>query len=146
MPATSLQEHPVSLTVFERASEVVGVPYVLNGWDPKGWDCRGLVAWCRREWDGKSSPGMDGVFPAEIATNVSEIEKLMLAQIDSWQEVPPATGSVALFSIRGRDSHVAYLLNETEFLHARDGVGTTVNSLLEKKWHRRFRGAYDLRK
>lgn len=131
--------------VYERASLLLGTPYVLNGFDPSGWDCRGLVSWCRREWNGKSSPGMDGFFPAEEATDVDRVQALMLAQIDAWQTIEPQQGAVALFTVRQRVAHVGYMLNNHEFLHAREGYGTTTNSLYDKKWQRRFKGAYELR-
>ena len=132
--------------VYALANEVLTVPYVLNGFDPSGWDCRGLVSWCRREWKGLSSPGFDGFFPAEEATNVDTVQGLMLAQIGAWAKQDKIEqGHVALFTVRQRVAHVGYLLNDHEFLHAREGFGTTTNSLHDRKWQRRFVGAYELR-
>ena len=131
--------------VYERASFLLGSPYVLNGFDPSGWDCRGLVSWCRREWNGRLSPGMDGFFPAEEATDVDQVQELMLAQVHAWEQTEPQLGAVALFTVRQRIAHVGYMLNDHEFLHAREGYGTTTNSLYDKKWQRRFKGAYELR-
>lgn len=129
---------------YKQASDVLLVPYVLNGFDTNGWDCRGLVSWCRREWMGTVSPGMDGFFPAEQATNVDIVQKLMLDQIHAWSECDRKPGSVALFSVRQRIAHVAFMLSDHEFLHAREGYNTTVDSLRDKKWQRRFKGAYEL--
>jgi len=132
--------------VYELANKVLGVPYLLNGFDPNGWDCRGLVSWCRREWDKKPSPGFDGFFPAEEATDVDRVQFLMSAQIHAWARQERALqGHVALFTVRQRVAHVGYLLNDHEFLHAREGFGTTTNSLHDRKWQRRFVGAYELR-
>ena len=131
--------------LYGLATEVLIVPYLLNGFDLKGWDCRGLVSWCRREWQGKDSPGMDGYYPAEQATNLGEVESLILERTGAWEPCSPKPGSVALFRVRQRISHIAFMLDDHRFLHARENYNTTTDSLLEKKWSRRLEGTYELR-
>lgn len=131
--------------LYALATKVLIVPYLLNGFDPNGWDCRGLVSWCRMSWQDKPSPGMDGHYPAEQASDIDQVAGLMLERIEAWKPCNPEPGSVALFRVRQKASHIAFMLDDHRFLHARENYNTTVDSLLDKKWSRRLEGTYELR-
>ena len=131
--------------LYEAAKHVLEVPYVINGMGPTGWDCRGLVSWCRRTWLNLPSPGMDGWYPVENAQNPDFVAMAIKERMDAWVESEKAAGAVVLFSVRQRVAHVGLMLDSHNFIHARENYGTSVNTLQDKKWLRRFEGAYELR-
>lgn len=131
--------------LYEEAARVLTVPYVLNGMDTEGWDCRGLVAWCRNTWLSLPSPGMDGWYPVEKAIDPDFVETAMKDRMDAWTESELVAGAVVMFSVRERVAHVGLLLDSHNFLHTRETCGTCVDTLHNKKWSRRFEGAYELR-
>jgi len=131
--------------LYQVAEKVLSVPYVLNGFDLSGWDCRGLVSWCRATWLGLPSPSLDGWYPVEQANDRRFVEAAIKARLDAWVVGDRKPGSVALFDVGGRVSHVALMLDDHNFLHTRESYNTCVDSLHQKKWLRRFQGAYELR-
>lgn len=130
--------------LYAVAEQVLTVPYKLNGFDPLGWDCRGCVSWGRNRWLGLTSPGMDGYYPAEQGTDLAFVERLMSDRMDKWLPAKPGPGVVALFEVRGRVAHVGLMLDRKNFIHARQGYNTCVDTLESKKWSRRLRGTYEL--
>lgn len=131
--------------LYEQAAKVLTVPYLLNGWDIQGWDCRGCVNWARRNWLGLESPNMDGWYPVEQATNPEVVERLIRERMDRWEPCAPKAGAVALFTVATRAAHVAIMLDSHNFLHSRADYNTCVDTLQSKRWLKRLAGVYELR-
>lgn len=131
--------------LYAAAESVLRVPYLLNGMDTAGWDCRGLVAWCRNMWLNLPSPSMDGWYPVEQANDPRFVERAIQERIESWEQIEIRPGAVALFSAGERVSHVGIMLDSHNFLHARQNYNTCADTLQNRKWLRRFKGAYELR-
>lgn len=131
--------------LYAAAESVLTVPYVLNGADKQGWDCRGCVAWSRRSWLGLGSPGMDGWYPVEQAENPDFVARAIQDRVSAWVRCDPKPGAVVLLKVGERVAHVGLMLDTHNFLHARRVYGTCVDTLQKKAWLRRFEGAYELR-
>jgi len=136
-----------SAAIFRIASEFVGVPYVLHGKDPGGWDCRGCVRYCRRVLFGKTGPSLDGELTlAESASfgGIAEaMERFVRDRLSQWHPVASQPGAVALLEFYGRPAHVGLLLDHTNFIHAMPGCETVISRLDEPRWRGRLRGVFD---
>jgi len=130
---------------YEAAEKVLTVPYKLNGFDLSGWDCRGCVAWGRRNWLGLDSPGMDGWYPVEQAENPTFVAQAMQERVAAWKKCELKAGAVVLLRVGERVAHVGLMLDAHNFLHARRVYGTCVDTFQKKTWLRRLEGAYELR-
>ena len=126
------------------AAPFVGVPWRPRGDDPAGWDCRGCVAYLRREIFGLESPGMTREFYSAADVRSPEaVERMMLERMGAWAEVPARPGAVVLFRVFGRNAHVGLVLSSSDFVHSFGGQETTILRLDDRAWSDRIRGFYD---
>ncbi len=129
-------------------------PYVWHGREPAGWDCWGLIAWCRPRHFGLVAESHAGLYtpekPAGLAARFDLQEQMITAHLGPWQRVPRRPGAVVLFKIRGRPVHVGLYVGQGSFLHAiapagyRPGTPAThLERLDETVWANRVEGFYD---
>jgi cell wall-associated NlpC family hydrolase len=130
------------------ATPLIGAPYRTRGRDPSGWDCWGLVAWCRETWLGRPTPSYAHLYDSrDFATNAGREAKtaeMISREIAAWRPVDPGPGAAALFTLYGKPVHVGFMLNRRDFLHA-DVWGTSVGDLEAPKFRRKyeFAGCWD---
>jgi cell wall-associated NlpC family hydrolase len=136
--------------LLRRAQEFVGVPYVLHGETPEGWDCLGCVRFLRLELFGLSSPRWTHDYGSAEALGAPRAEDLIKLHLPAWDrlDVPagaaPPPGSVLLFRRFGRAGHVGLMLDRGQFIHAEQGCRTVI-AALSNRWETRILGAYDAR-
>ena len=136
------------MSLLSQAAPFVGVPYLLHGRDPGGWDCWGCDHYLRELWLGKATPSWAdaySVFDCASAARMAETaERLILERMSAWTRVPPRPGAVILLTAFDRAAHVGLMLDEHNFIHAFSrATGTAINSTREPRWRHRERGCYD---
>lgn len=99
------------------AQPFVGVPYVLHGRDPTGWDCWGCVRWVRRAVFGLDSPCWGEVYADEAAGRADLWAALIAERLDAWTECEPKPGAVALIGRLGVEGHVGLMLTRNDLIH-----------------------------
>jgi cell wall-associated NlpC family hydrolase len=114
------------------AAPLIGAPYRDRGRSPEGWDCWGLVHWCREHWLGKPTPSYADLY-SEIDFRTSERRavktmRMIMAEIAQWSPVERRAGAVVLLTRYERPIHVGLMLDHRNFLHA-DTTGTSIGDL-----------------
>ena len=136
------------MTPYQRAGQLVGTPYQLNGATLEGWDCLGCARHVRtlfgRPWHS------DGVeYGAEEAVLAGVRAERIAARLSDWtllgnRLADMRPGAVLLFHYFGSASHVGVALSPRDFIHCSGGVGTVIVDFdREPQWERRLRGVYD---
>lgn len=133
--------------VLRVAGAYVGVPYVLRGRDPGGWDCWGCLRFGRKALFGKDSPCVSDAYdlaeaasPARLAAHM---EGLVAQSISLWRPCAAQASAAVLLKVFGRPAHVGLLLDDMNFLHAQIGCETVISRLDEPMWAQRLLGCFD---
>lgn len=117
---------------------VWGLPFKYGGrsLEEGHLDCYGVV---------KVMSERDGVMLPErsVSEDHALIHALMAGQMNAWRQLPgPRPGCVVQFRVKRRPSHVGYMLNEYEFIHAWEGSnGVVIERLCD--WEKRIEGFYE---
>lgn len=121
-------------------NDYVGLPYKLHGRDRTGLDCWGLVRLVYKEQQLIELPS----FASEYSASTPAIAAEAIARCNEGWEVSetPGEGDVVLFRITGSAAHVGVLINDSEFLHAREGSDSCIEKLSSPKWKTRVEGIY----
>ena len=133
----------------------LATPWLWQGRDPRGWDCWGMIAWCRPRHYGR--PAADhgdlysGAMPQGREARFALQADLIGAHVDTWSRLDrPRPGAVVLFNIAGRPVHVGLCLGQGLFLHSHkpDGAppgapATFIENLSGSMWAQRVEGFYD---
>lgn len=136
--------------VLRQADAFVGVPYVLHGEDPTGWDCLGLVRHLRLAIFGRQSPPWGVPYDARDMLDAERAAQKVEVGRQAWSVVwapgdpgePPA-GSALLFRYMLRPSHVGLMLTHGQFIHCERGAATVIEPLAPR-WKPRIIAAHDL--
>lgn len=129
-------------------------PYVWRGRDPAGWDCWGVVDWCRSKHYGRPSHSHANLYiacsPATRGERFALQADLIRRQLVHWHPVERRPGAAILFRIAGQPVHVGLYLGQGSFLHAiapagyRPGTPAThLERLDDPVWANRLEGFYD---
>lgn len=128
----------------------IGAPYRDHGDSPEGWDCFGLVWWCRAHVYGDR--GLDRELarrapdpaalsrPDRLAAHAAAFDAGMGA--GGWMVCERKPGAAVLFNIAGRPVHVGLMLHDGGFLHVDRNTPTCVERLDSPQWARRVGGFY----
>lgn len=127
-----------------RISPLIGAPFAPKGDTPKGWDCRGLVRWCLREYCAVTVPDYQDLYQASIVSvrGGSERARLLAEGLAHWRPVEPQAGALALLTWMGQAGHVGFMLAPRLVLHADAGIDTTLLDLDEPGSRYGFAGAF----
>lgn len=125
-------------------NDFVGIPYLPGGADEKGCDCWGLVRLVYRRRFGMELPGVVlDVTPGERPEAAAIAPVLDLARDSFWERVSvPQPGDVAVFRVRGYDSHVGLVTMPGYMLHVREGHDAVIEAYDRRFWKNAFRGVY----
>lgn len=93
-------------------SDLIGVPYLLNGRDKNGMDCYGLVLEVQRRLGKKLN---DLVYDTSADVDLCNVDTLSFLGIRKTDS--PQFGDVMAVK-KDNELHVAVYLNEKEMLHA----------------------------
>jgi cell wall-associated NlpC family hydrolase len=118
--------------------DLIGIPFEYGGRSlaDNKLDCYGLV---------KVMSERNGIMLPErsVSEDHNLIHALMASQMNVWKLLPgPKEGAVVLFRVKKRPCHVAYMLNEFEFIHTWEDSGGVVIERLSN-WDRRIEGFYE---
>lgn len=117
-------------------TDLVGTPFRKGGRGPDAFDCFGLVAEMKRR-EGKPIP------ERESPTENAGMAMLLAAQIPLCDELPgPRAGAIVAIRQGRFVSHVGYMVNDFEMVHAwsRSG-GVTCEPI--SAWDRHIAGFYE---
>lgn len=122
----------------------VGIAYRPGGSDEKGCDCWGLVRLVYRRHFGIDLPGVVlDVTPGETPESTAIAPVLDLARDSFWERVSvPQPGDVAVFRVKGHDSHVGLVTTPGYMLHVREGHEAVIEAYDRRFWKNSFRGVY----
>ena len=108
----------------------VGIPFAPGGNGVSGCDCWGLVRLVYRRVT-------DAAFVSPM---------LDLVRDAFWERVSvPSPGDVAVFRVRGYDSHVGLVTVPGYMLHVREGKDAVIEAYDRRFWKNAFRGVYRYR-
>lgn len=118
----------------------VGIPYLENGRTESGIDCWGLARLFYKQEFNIELPSYDTEYMGSYDPKVS---KAINYYKDNWTKTSaPKLGDLCLFNILGEPTHVGLYLENSKFLHARDGHSSVIESLKSSAWNRRLEGIY----
>jgi cell wall-associated NlpC family hydrolase len=130
------------MSIIKAADRFVGVPYVVHGRDPRGWDCWGCVCYLRNELLGKPTPSWAEVYNALDFKNTEKLAQAIKERMGGWHRYDtPKTGHILLLKTLGVECHVGLYLDKGLFIHACNGCQTAIVPL--ENWKARFVGSYD---
>ena len=109
--------------------EYFNIPYEDLGRDMLGCDCYGLVYILMKAELGKRIPILSG-YDSANDMSLSRYIEVSSAQVDSWLVVDkPRKGDVAVFRHNGLLQHVAFMLDDTNFIEMTRDKGVQVSQI-----------------
>ena len=123
------------------SNKYIGIPYKDYGRDETGIDCWGLVCLVYKQEFNIELPTFDSSYHVD---DRKQLHQLIAQHRESWVQLDaPKPGCVVLFKILGSESHVGIAISPTQFLHARDGYDTSVESFDNTNWRSRIVGYFE---
>lgn len=122
------------------SNNYIGIPFKYKGRDTDGIDCWGLARLIYSNEYNISLPS----FSEEYAEHdVERIEDLIAQYKEGWESVDkPVEGTLILFKVMGTESHVGIAISDTQFIHAREGYDSAIESFNSPYWKRRVVGYF----
>ncbi|GIM46579.1 hydrolase [Collibacillus ludicampi] len=117
---TAIQHALVKQQMMQDAKRYIGVPYVLGGATPKGFDCSGFVYFMFSSHGVSAIPRMSS---AEYARLGSSIDQMHLRP-----------GDLVFFGSNGKINHVGFYLGNRQFISATSSKGIWISSLDNPYW------------
>lgn len=119
----------------------IGVPFLDQGRDFQGWDCRGLVVRAYRECFGLEVPGYENVsaLSSREAGELFELHKQDWVEVPAHQERP---GDVILLRHGSWPCHIGLIVKAGLMLHVDMEIDTCVESYNSGVWKTRIIGIY----
>lgn len=116
--------------------DLLGKPFKYGGrsLEDGGFDCYGVVVEMGRR-TGQQFP--ERQFSESLDVN----HALMATQMDEWEPCECRPGAVALIRILRHPCHVAFVINDYQFIHAWEGSNGVVVERIEQ-WQKRIEGFY----
>jgi len=122
-------------------NKYVGIPYQDNGRTEAGLDCWGLVRLVYKREYGIELPSFDTQYLG--SRDVDATSELLAQNRENWQpDLSRTIGSVVLFRVLGRESHVGIYIGNNKFLHARENHSSVIESLNSSMWKDRVVGFF----
>jgi hypothetical protein len=119
----------------------IGIPYLENGRTEEGIDCWGLARLFYKQEFNIELPSYDTEYIGSYDPKVSQAINYYK---DNWVRTnTPKLGDLCLFNILGEPTHVGVYLENSKFLHAREGHSSVIESLKKHAWNRRLEGIYN---
>lgn len=128
-----------------RVSSIIGVPFLAKGDTLAGWDCRGCVRWCLKEFCAVETPDYRGLYDVATVTRLSgrgERARLIAEGLARWRPVAPQAGAVAWLEWLGAAGHVGFMLSPRRLVHADMRAGTVLLDLDDPAAAYCLRGAF----
>lgn len=116
--------------------DLLGAPFKYGGrsLEDGGLDCYGVVVEMGRR-TGQPFP------PRQFSESLDINHALMATQMDEWVRCEKAPGTVALIRLKRFPCHVAFVINDYQFIHAWEGTNGVVVERIEE-WQPRIEGFY----
>lgn len=122
-------------------NKYVGIPYKDNGRDTSGIDCWGLVRLIYKEQYNIDIPSF--VEDYNGADDRAATSELAAIAKEEWRAKDTAEeGDVVLFRVLGVESHVGVCIGGDNFIHAKEGQASVVESLTSSRWKDRIVGYF----
>jgi len=119
-------------------NDYVGIPYKLSGRDRDGLDCWGLIRLIHKEQFGNDLPSF-----SEHDHSHEKIREIMAEQREKWISTDtPKIGDVVLFRVLGAPSHVGMYIGDKSFIHAKQGINSSIERYDSIFWEKRIVGFY----
>lgn len=120
----------------------IGIPFVVGGRTPDGWDCWGCVQWIARHEFGIEMPDFPlcaraGALDMQQVAHHMDTGRVHFKRVDA-----PVPGCVVLLYRRRFPAHAGLMVNDHEFIHAQQPVGTVIASLRDREWRGHAEGFY----
>lgn len=121
-------------------NKYVGIPYRDKGRDTSGIDCYGLARLVYKEELGIDLPSFDDEYLAHDQNSQSELTARYKEQWIPVEE--PKEADLVVFKIAGFESHIGIVVNDKQFLHARSGQDSAIETFDSFKWKNRVAGFF----
>ena len=118
----------------------IGIPYLENGRSEAGLDCWGLARLFYKNEFGIDLPSYSEEYMGSYDPKV--VAAITTYKNDWTKTTSPKLGDLCLFKILGEPTHVGIYLENSKFLHARDGHSSVIESLKRINWTNRLEGFY----
>lgn len=118
-----------------RVATLVGTPFRIKGDDRDGWDCRGCGRWIYRNILGVAVEDYRDAYEASgfsTATGRARRAHVIAERLAAWRPVAVQAGAIVQLTWLGRSGHVGVMLDRRCFIHADQGVGTTIADLADR--------------
>lgn len=122
------------------SNKYLGIPYKTHGRDLEGIDCWGLV---RLIYKNEYNIDLPSFSEHYLEDDRARSEELINLYKEGWEQTPHATeGAVVVLKVLGHLSHVGVCIDSTQFIHAQEGSGSSVQSFDSIKWANRVAGFF----
>jgi sulfur carrier protein ThiS len=124
------------------SNKYIGIPFKDGGRDSNGVDCWGLVRLVYKNEFNINLPSFSNEY--STTSDVERLEELINQYREGWTETKePKEGSIVLFRMMGRGTHVGVLVNTTQFLHVNEDSTSTIENISSHRWKDRILGFYN---
>jgi sulfur carrier protein ThiS len=119
----------------------IGIPFLEKGRDASGVDCWGLVRLIyKQEYD----IALPSFVEDYTLSDDARIGELFAQYKEGWAPLTqPTVGCVVLFRMFGTESHIGVVVDNSHFIHVREGRDSVIESLESAKWSKRVVGYYN---
>jgi sulfur carrier protein ThiS len=119
----------------------IGIPFLEKGRDESGVDCWGLVRLIYKQEYDIALPSF--VEDYELSDD-ARIGELFAQYKEGWTPLTqPTIGCVVIFRMFGTESHIGVVVDNSHFIHVREGRDSVIESLESGKWAKRIVGYYN---
>lgn len=121
------------------SNKYIGIPYKSGGRDREGIDCWGLARLVYKEEYSIDLPS----FSSYAENDTDRINELITQYKEGWTETKEIVpGTLVLLRIRGSNTHIGIAISSTQFLHAREGQDSSIESFSNSHWNKRISGYF----
>ena len=122
--------------------QYIGIPWVKKGYDYDGCDCWGLAVLFYKNEFGIELPTFDNVYyngsHEELHEGFSKARpEELFHRVEEGQ-----LGDVIVFYLRGYPIHVGLWINDSQFLHCRQGSKSCLSRFSQYNWKEKIEGIY----